>query len=151
MRMRGGRLRHAVAATRAGHGPGSGSHGASSRGGACGGAGIGTDPGRSTEGLSCADPATYHAAAIPTGHDPHAMNEDFGPESTGADALAVDAIRQRIAELQLEHRGLDAMISAIGEQPRFDELQLRRLKKRKLRIKDAITLLQMQLVPDEPA
>ena len=128
MRMRGGRLRHAVAATRAGHGPGSGSHGASSRGGACGGAGISTDPGRSTEGLSCADPATYHAAAIPTGHDPHAMNEDFGPESTGADALAVDAIRQRIAELQL-----------------------RRLKKRKLRIKDAITLLQMQLVPDEPA
>ncbi|MCD6733319.1 MAG: DUF465 domain-containing protein [Burkholderiaceae bacterium] len=79
------------------------------------------------------------------------MNEDFGPESPGADALAADVIRQRIAELQLEHRGLDAMISAIGEQTRFDELQLRRLKKRKLRIKDAITLLQMQLVPDEPA
>ena len=43
------------------------------------------------------------------------------------------------------------MIAAMGHQPRFDELQLRRLKKRKLRIKDAITLLQMQLVPDEPA
>ncbi|GMV03239.1 MAG: DUF465 domain-containing protein [Burkholderiaceae bacterium] len=79
------------------------------------------------------------------------MTEYPGPASSGADALAADAIRQRIAELQLEHRGLDAMIAAIGEQSRFDELQLRRLKKRKLRIKDAITLLQMQLVPDEPA
>ena len=43
------------------------------------------------------------------------------------------------------------MIAAMSQQPRFDELQLRRLKKRKLRIKDATTLLQMQLVPDEPA
>jgi hypothetical protein len=43
------------------------------------------------------------------------------------------------------------MIEAIGQQGRFDELQLRRLKKRKLQIKDAITLLQMQLVPDRPA
>ncbi|MGD9943898.1 MAG: YdcH family protein [Burkholderiaceae bacterium] len=62
-----------------------------------------------------------------------------------------DVIKQRIAELQLEHRGLDTMIEAIGTQPHFDELQLRRLKKRKLQIKDAIVLLQMQLVPDVPA
>ena len=62
-----------------------------------------------------------------------------------------ESIKQRIAELQLEHRGLDAMIEAIGQQTRFDELQLRRLKKRKLQIKDAIVLLQMQLVPDVPA
>jgi hypothetical protein len=62
-----------------------------------------------------------------------------------------ESIRRRIGELHLEHRGLDAMIEAIGQQGRFDELQLRRLKKRKLQIKDAITLLQMQLVPDRPA
>ena len=62
-----------------------------------------------------------------------------------------ESIKRRIAELQLEHRGLDAMIAAIGEQARFDELQLRRLKKRKLQIKDSILLLQMQLVPDVPA
>ena len=49
-----------------------------------------------------------------------------------------ESIKRRIAELQLEHRGLDAMIAAIGEQPRFDELQLRRLKKRKLQIKDSM-------------
>ncbi|MCC7059015.1 MAG: DUF465 domain-containing protein [Burkholderiaceae bacterium] len=78
------------------------------------------------------------------------MTDDFSDDLGGADQDA-DVIRQRIAELQLEHRGLDAMIDAIGTQARFDELQLRRLKKRKLRIKDAITLLQMQLVPDEPA
>lgn len=60
-------------------------------------------------------------------------------------------IKRRIAELQLEHRGLDAMIGLVGEQGRFDELQMRRLKKRKLQIKDSIFLLQMQLVPDIPA
>jgi len=63
----------------------------------------------------------------------------------------MEAVKRRIAELQLEHRGLDAMIDAIGQQTRFDELQLRRLKKRKLQIKDAISLLEMQLVPDVPA
>jgi hypothetical protein len=62
-----------------------------------------------------------------------------------------EVIKRRIAELQLEHRGLDAIIDAIGQQAQFDELQLRRLKKRKLQIKDSISLLQMQLVPDVPA
>lgn len=63
----------------------------------------------------------------------------------------VETIKRRIAELQLEHRGLDAMISTVGERTEFDELQLRRLKKRKLQIKDSISLLQMQLVPDVQA
>lgn len=70
---------------------------------------------------------------------------------TMTDERSPESIQRRIAELQLEHRGLDAMIEALGREPRFDELQLRRLKKRKLQIKDSITLLQMQLVPDEPA
>ena len=60
-------------------------------------------------------------------------------------------IKRRIAELQLEHRGLDAIIGLIVDPSSFDELQLRRLKKRKLQIKDTIFLLQMQLVPDIPA
>jgi hypothetical protein len=70
---------------------------------------------------------------------------------TMTDERSPESIQRRIAELQLEHRGLDAMIEALGREPRFDELQLRRLKKRKLQIKDSIMLLQMQLVPDEPA
>ena len=65
--------------------------------------------------------------------------------------MDAETIKRRIAELQLEHRGLDAMIDTIGQQNHFDELQLRRLKKRKLQIKDTIALLQMQLVPDVPA
>ena len=59
-----------------------------------------------------------------------------------------ESIKQRIAELQLEHRGLDAMIDAIGNQANFDEMQLRRLKKRKLVLKDQILMLESQLIPD---
>jgi hypothetical protein len=62
-----------------------------------------------------------------------------------------ETIRRRIVELQLEHEGLDAMIDAVSPQGDFDDLQLRRLKKRRLQIRDTITLLQMRLVPDVPA
>lgn len=70
---------------------------------------------------------------------------------TAMDQQQVESIKRRIAELYLEHHGLDAMIETMGLQGQFDELQLRRLKKRKLQIKDTITVLQMQLVPDIPA
>ena len=63
----------------------------------------------------------------------------------------IDALKLRIAELQLEHRGLDQVIERMVRSPDSDELALRRLKKRKLQIKDAIVLLQMQLTPDVPA
>ena len=62
-----------------------------------------------------------------------------------------DEIKRRIIELQVEHRDLDEAIARLAEQPGIDEIQLRRLKKRKLQIKDAIYMLQMQLVPDIPA
>ncbi len=62
-----------------------------------------------------------------------------------------DAIKHRIVELQLEHRGLDQMIDTAAAERSLDDLQLRRLKKRKLQIKDAILTLQMRLVPDIPA
>lgn len=62
-----------------------------------------------------------------------------------------DALAQRIAQLQLEHRDLDTVIELLAQQPAPDELRLRRLKKRKLQIKDTIVLLQMRLTPDIPA
>ncbi len=62
-----------------------------------------------------------------------------------------DEIKRRIIELQVEHRDLDEAIARLAEQPGIDEIRLRRLKKRKLQIKDAIYMLQMQLVPDIPA
>jgi hypothetical protein len=60
-------------------------------------------------------------------------------------------IRRRIIELEVEHRDLDAVIELLAQDARHEELQLRRLKKRKLQLKDHITLLKMQLIPDIPA
>lgn len=62
-----------------------------------------------------------------------------------------DRIRRRIVELQVEHRDLDQIIDMMTAQPGYNELQIRRLKKRKLQIKDSITLLQIQIEPDIPA
>ena len=62
-----------------------------------------------------------------------------------------EAVKRRIIELQVEHRDLDQIIARLATAPTHDELQLRRLKKRKLQIKDQIMLLQIQLVPDIPA
>jgi hypothetical protein len=60
-------------------------------------------------------------------------------------------IRRRIIELEIEHRDLDAVIETLIHDVRHEELQLRRLKKRKLQLKDHIELLKMQLIPDIPA
>ena len=60
-------------------------------------------------------------------------------------------IQRRLIELDVEHRDLDAVIEMLTRDGHHDQLQLRRLKKRKLQLKDYITLLKMQLVPDVPA
>jgi hypothetical protein len=62
-----------------------------------------------------------------------------------------EEIKRRIGELNLEHRDLDRAIEALELNPFHDELQLKRLKKRKLMLKDQIFMLQRQLVPDIPA
>ncbi len=58
------------------------------------------------------------------------------------------AIRQRIAELRVEHRDLDEAIASMSTDPAADQLRLRRLKKRKLLLKDTIAWLENQLIPD---
>jgi hypothetical protein len=60
-------------------------------------------------------------------------------------------ITARLTELIQEHRDLDLAIDALFATPVHDELQLRRLKKRKLLLKDQIAYLQSQLQPDELA
>jgi len=62
-----------------------------------------------------------------------------------------EVIRQRIDQLHLEHRDLDDVISRLASSPIQDQLQLQRLKKRKLHLKDQITLLERQMTPDIPA
>lgn len=63
-------------------------------------------------------------------------------------AEEIKEIKRRIVELGIEHRDLDEVIARLTSDPSPDELQLRRLKKRKLWLKDEITRLQMQLTPD---
>ncbi|CAG2144926.1 hypothetical protein LMG31506_03102 [Cupriavidus yeoncheonensis] len=63
----------------------------------------------------------------------------------------LNTLERQLMELQIEHRDLDYLIDRLAEDPTHDELQLRRLKKRRLKLKDAITLLQLQLEPDVPA
>ena len=66
-------------------------------------------------------------------------------------AMEHQTIQRRIVELQVEHRDLDDVIAQLTALADHDELQLRRLKKKKLQIKDQILQLQIQLVPDIPA
>ncbi len=60
-------------------------------------------------------------------------------------------IGARIAALETEHQDLDDVIARLAEHPNQDQLQLRRLKKRKLVLKDSISSLKILLVPDIPA
>ena len=57
-------------------------------------------------------------------------------------------LHQRLEALRLEHRDLDDAIAALEQHTYVDQLQLRRLKKRKLQLKDAITRLESRLIPD---
>ena len=58
------------------------------------------------------------------------------------------AILERLEELRVEHRDLDDIIHRLGSDPLVDQLQLRRLKKRKLGLKDMIKKLESKLIPD---
>ena len=62
-----------------------------------------------------------------------------------------DLVRSRVVELEIEHRDLDTAIESLSVSPTVDALQLQRLKKRKLELKDQIIQLKMQLIPDIPA
>jgi hypothetical protein len=57
-------------------------------------------------------------------------------------------ITSQLIELRIEHRDLDEAISRLAESKDADELAIKRLKKRKLRIKDMIAYLENQLIPD---
>ena len=57
-------------------------------------------------------------------------------------------LRAQLARLQQEHRDLDAAIAALQESPGSDIIQVQRLKKRKLQLRDRITFIEDQLTPD---
>lgn len=57
-------------------------------------------------------------------------------------------LRAQLARLQQEHRDLDAAITALQESPGSDIIQVQRLKKRKLLLRDRISFIEDQLTPD---
>jgi len=57
-------------------------------------------------------------------------------------------IRERLHALEIEHHDLDDVIGRLSADPRQDQLQLQRLKKRKLILKDQIQRLRARLIPD---
>ncbi len=67
------------------------------------------------------------------------------------EAEAFEAILHRLQVLRMEHHDLDQAIAYLGRSPLYDELQLKRMKRRKLLLKDQITWLERQLDPDTPA
>jgi hypothetical protein len=63
----------------------------------------------------------------------------------------LETLQARLTALQSEHRDLDAVIAHLICTAPSDDLLLRRMKKRKLQLKDQLTLTERLLTPDEPA
>jgi len=59
-----------------------------------------------------------------------------------------EALQRKLVELKTEHRDLDDVIARLAEKQPFDQLQIQRLKKRKLQLKDAISQIESRLLPD---
>ncbi len=60
----------------------------------------------------------------------------------------LSTLRRKLAELKTEHRDLDDVIARLTEAGPYDQLQIQRLKKRKLLLKDQIAQIENQLLPD---
>jgi hypothetical protein len=71
------------------------------------------------------------------------MNDDQASEPQD-----IEAIKAKLLALKSEHRDLDEVIHRLIEKAPFDQLQLQRLKKRKLGLKDQILKLESKLIPD---
>ena len=62
--------------------------------------------------------------------------------------MTEEEMRKRLEMLKIEHRDLDAAIDALNAANSGDQLQIARLKKRKLRLKDQISIIEDYLLPD---
>ncbi len=63
----------------------------------------------------------------------------------------IEEVEARVEVLKIEHRDLDDAIATLQEQAFVDPMQMRRMKKRKLFIKDMISKLESMMIPDMPA
>jgi hypothetical protein len=71
--------------------------------------------------------------------------------ATRMDDVERALLEQRITQLKIEHRDLDDVIKRLADQLVYDQVQLQRLKRRKLLLKDQIAWLERQVDPDIPA
>ena len=62
--------------------------------------------------------------------------------------MTEEEMRKRLEALRIEHRDLDAAIDALTNAGTKDQLQIARLKKRKLKLKDQISIIEDYLIPD---
>lgn len=60
----------------------------------------------------------------------------------------IEALQNKLANLRSEHQDLDAAIESLASDKPFAQIEMQRLKKRKLRLKDQIATLKNQLLPD---
>lgn len=67
------------------------------------------------------------------------------------DPAEISRLSRRVVEMRQEHRDLDVAIDRLAADIQADELALKRLKKRKLQLKDQIAWIENALIPDEPA
>lgn len=96
---------------------------------------VALDGGQASKGRSVGTNAT---------EDPGREVEPDGPSDGAND----EAVRKKLALLEDEHRDLDIAIRTIEDRMPYDRLTIQRLKKRKLGLKDEITALRTQILPD---
>ena len=77
-----------------------------------------------------------------------ARTADSPQQNNHAQNSDMQGLKRQLAELESEHRDLDEVISRLSDGTPINQLQIQRLKKRKLNLKDEITRLHAKLLPD---
>jgi hypothetical protein len=99
-----------------------------------------------------ARPAKGYDEPSPAGGIPPRLGQPAGVKAMAETENNVDRElfrnMEKLRQLRIEHRDLDEVISRLSLDMHIDELQLKRLKKRKLMLKDQITRLESELIPD---
>ena len=73
---------------------------------------------------------------------------EHAQQNNDAQDSEIQGLQRQLAELESEHRDLDEVISRLSDGTPINQLQIQRLKKRKLNLKDEITRLHAKLLPD---
>ena len=73
---------------------------------------------------------------------------EHAQQNNDAQNSEIQGLQPQLAELESEHRDLDEVISRLSDGTPINQLQIQRLKKRKLNLKDEITRLHAKLLPD---